>query len=91
MTNKHSSALGNPGAIVEDIGGCWDRHRGSLTSVTPSLTFPDFSPPFSLLLSGVSAGETAAALKLGEQAELQLPHLLTVPRTVPALSCSAAG
>lgn len=43
-------------------------------------------PLVSRPVSGVSAGETAAALKLRQRAELQLSNLLTVPRTVPALS-----
>lgn len=41
---KRSSTLGDPRLIVEDSGGCWDRHRGSLSSSTTSLTCPDFSP-----------------------------------------------
>lgn len=54
----------------------------------PSLTYPGCPWPLSHIpTSGVSAGVTAAALKLRQRAELQLSNLLTVPCAVSTVCC----
>lgn len=61
---------------------CDDEGKGGVKSQMISGS----APPTSIAASGVSAGMAAAGLELGQQTELQLSDLLTVPGAVLTLS-----